>query len=141
VGPTYLLDTNILVHFVRNDATWQLLQAYSLFAHQPTSRICVVTIGEMMSFAQRRNWGGPRRAQMQYAFAHLVHSDIADDAVYQAYADIDAYSESIGKPMAKNDLWIAAVAKADGCRLLTTDTDFDHLAGTYLDLEFVPQIP
>ena len=29
--------------------------------------------------------------------------------------------------MGKNDLWIAATAKATGATLLTTDKDFDHL--------------
>jgi predicted nucleic acid-binding protein len=29
--------------------------------------------------------------------------------------------------MQKNDVWIAAAAKATGAILLTTDTDFNHL--------------
>jgi len=36
--------------------------------------------------------------------------------------------------MGKNDLWIAAVAHILGAKLLTSDADFDHLEGVYLDL-------
>jgi len=39
--------------------------------------------------------------------------------------------------MGKNDLWIAACAKAAGARLLTTDEDFDHLADSMLTVEFI----
>ncbi len=40
--------------------------------------------------------------------------------------------------MGKNDLWIAATASVLGARLLTTDNDFEHLKGKYLDLEVIP---
>ena len=37
--------------------------------------------------------------------------------------------------MCKNDLWIAATASVLNAKLLTTDADFDHLKGVYLDLD------
>jgi len=36
--------------------------------------------------------------------------------------------------MGKNDLWIAATAAITESKLMTTDGDFDHLNGIYLDL-------
>ena len=39
--------------------------------------------------------------------------------------------------MGKNDLWIAACAKATGATLLTTDKDFDHLDTELLSVEYV----
>lgn len=39
--------------------------------------------------------------------------------------------------MGKNDLWIAACAKAASATLLTTDKDFSHLIPEYLDGEIV----
>ena len=39
--------------------------------------------------------------------------------------------------MGKNDLWIAATAHASGAVLVTTDKDFDHLHGIWLNREFV----
>jgi tRNA(fMet)-specific endonuclease VapC len=141
VGPTYLLDTNILVHFVRDDPTWQALRAYSLFARQPSPTICVVAVGELMALAQRLKWGSKRRSQMDFALSHLARDDTAHPAIYQAYADLDEYSEHVGRPMGKNDLWIAATAVAKGYRLLTTDRDFDHLAPAIIDLEHVAPVP
>lgn len=49
------------------------------------------------------------------------------EAIYQAYEAIDTYSLANGRRMGKNDIWIAATAKAAGIVLLTTDKDFDHL--------------
>ncbi len=39
--------------------------------------------------------------------------------------------------MGKNDLWIAATAHILGAKLLTTDGDFNHLDGVFLDLKKV----
>ena len=50
-----------------------------------------------------------------------------------AYAEIDAYCESIGQSMGKNDLWIAASTLAIGGTLITTDSDFDRLVPLTLD--------
>ena len=41
------------------------------------------------------------------------------------------------QPLGKNDLWIAATAHVTGATLLTTDKDFDHLAGQFLKREWV----
>lgn len=61
----------------------------------------------------------------------------------ETYAEIDSFSKNklIGKPlgksitMGKNDLWIAATAKVAGATLLTIDSDFDHLNGTYINVK------
>ena len=64
------------------------------------------------------------------------------------YAEIDAYSQgkllsnpvpvgSSARNMGKNDLWIAATASILNITLLTSDKDFDHLNGVYLDVEKV----
>lgn len=39
--------------------------------------------------------------------------------------------------MGKNDLWIAATAAVTNTRLLTSDKDFNHLNGVFIDLEWV----
>ena len=41
--------------------------------------------------------------------------------------------------MGKKDLWVAATASVLGAKLLTTDGDFDHLKGVFLDLEKFPR--
>ena len=39
--------------------------------------------------------------------------------------------------MGKNDIWIAATAAVTGARLLTTDKDFDHFSGVYLERDWL----
>jgi predicted nucleic acid-binding protein len=39
--------------------------------------------------------------------------------------------------MGKNDLWIAATASTLNIPLLTTDNDFDHLNGVFLEVKKV----
>lgn len=34
----------------------------------------------------------------------------------------------------KNDLWIAATAQVTNSKLVTTDRDFDHLDGVFIDV-------
>jgi tRNA(fMet)-specific endonuclease VapC len=69
-------------------------------------------------------------------------SDIHSEDVIDNYAAIDTFSQGHSKThtlgmsarnMGKNDLWIAATA-AIGAKLLTSDNDFDHLIGVYLDV-------
>lgn len=58
--------------------------------------------------------------------------DINHPDILSAYGELDDLSERAGRPMGKNDLWIAATAKVSGATLLTTDGDFDHLDPAHL---------
>jgi predicted nucleic acid-binding protein len=50
---------------------------------------------------------------------------------------IDAYCESIGHRMGKNDIWIAAAANVTGAMVVTTDKDFDHLQPDFLTVHWI----
>ena len=74
--------------------------------------------------------------------------DINTDRIIQRYAEVDAYSQGKdrSKPlpsgmssrnMGKNDIWIAATASVLNATLVTTDTDFDHLNGVFLNVAYV----
>jgi tRNA(fMet)-specific endonuclease VapC len=41
--------------------------------------------------------------------------------------------------MKQNDLWIAATAHASNAKLLTTDKDFEHLRGAWIDVDWIDQ--
>jgi len=56
-----------------------------------------------------------------------------EPGIPDAYVKIDVYSEGIGRTMGKNDLWIAATANVTSATLLTTDKDFDHLDGAFIN--------
>ncbi|MGM0577771.1 MAG: PIN domain-containing protein [Myxococcota bacterium] len=98
--------------------------------------ICVVTHGEIKVLAQRNGWGAKKLAALDEALAAFVTVDINHPRVIDAYVELDLASQSHpdgARNMGKNDLWIAAAAKAAGATLLTTDKDFEHLLGAQLD--------
>ena len=87
----------------------------------------VVTAGELRSLAYQLKWGKEKSEKAFFLLNYFVKTSIDDTDIIEAYALIDAYSESVGRSMGKNDLWIAATAKITSATLLTTDKDFDHL--------------
>jgi tRNA(fMet)-specific endonuclease VapC len=128
-----LLDTNILVHLVRRDRVGlQLKTEYDLLLREPRPVICAVTEGELRSLVFQFGWGRQKAEQARYLLRYFQRIPIEDENVFESYAVVDAYSESTGHPMGKNDLWIAAVATSLDLHLLTTDRDFDHLIPDFL---------
>ena len=123
-----LLDTGILVHIIRGDATGVFIRDnYAPLLADPRPLISIVTEGEIRSLAYQWKWGLAKREQMRFLLDYFDRSPIERDEILEAYAEIDGYREAVGRPMGKNDVWIAATAHVTGRRLLTTDQDFDHL--------------
>lgn len=139
--PLYVLDTNILVHLCRNDALGQEVNRRFDLPNQvlrPT--ICIVTHGEIHSFARLRDWGEPKLKNLVKLMDNLVTVDINSGMILQAYAEIDVFSQRYpdgARNMGKNDLWIAAVTRATRGTLLTTDKDFDHLHPAWIKREYI----
>lgn len=139
----YLLDTNILVSLIRDDALGKSIQAqYNLRAIMTKCMISVVTVGEIEKLARQFGWGNDKLAAMRGLLHQLIWIDINDQAIFSAYAEIECFSDAQGVSMGKNDAWIAATAKASGVALLTTDRDFDHLDPSHLTRIWIdPQTP
>lgn len=141
---TYLLDTNIIIHLIRDDLTWAIIdKKYQLFTLPNRPAISIVTVGELHSFALQRNWGSQKERELLRLFNNLLIIDINSPEIIKKYAEIDSYSQNrlANKPMptsarnmGKNDVWIAATASVLGIPLLSTDADFRHLHNVYLDL-------
>lgn len=128
-----LLDTNIFVHLVRDDAIGQRLKRErQLLLTNIVPAYCVVTEGEIRSLALQFNWGEDKVDQMEYLLDYFSSISIETREIMRAYAVIDARSKITGITMGKNDAWIAAAAHDFGFELLTTDHDFDHLQGIFL---------
>lgn len=131
--PLYVLDTNILIAYIRGGKLGQRIEAtYQLLAASRPPLISIVTEGEVRSLAQRNNWGAAKQQQMENLLGTLLRVSLDAPRLIAAYADIDAYSERRGRSMGKNDVWIAATANVTTATLLTTDKDFDHLDPSYL---------
>ncbi|MDZ4793261.1 MAG: type II toxin-antitoxin system VapC family toxin [Bacteroidota bacterium] len=142
----YLLDTGILVHYVRQSHLYLTIESNEKLTEQDCINfISVVTMGEILSFGVQQNWGQPKLQTLRNLFSKLVVLDINsnDEKLLETYAEIDSYSKNklltdkLGRSitMGKNDLWIAATSKAANATLLTIDGDFDHLNGNYLTVK------
>jgi tRNA(fMet)-specific endonuclease VapC len=127
-SPLYLLDTNILVHACRRDASWNAIKAqFDPMMTDPAPVYCFVTAGELRSLAKQHDWGEEKLQQMEFVLRYFPRITIESDDVVNAYATLDTYSRRQGIRMGKNDLWIAATAFCLNAILLTEDADFDHL--------------
>ena len=137
----FLLDTSIVLALVRGTELASFIERkLGLRASKVRPMISVVTHGEVRVLASRNSWGAKKLAVLQSALSDLVTVDINHPAVLDAYVEIDIYSQrgpGGARNMGKNDLWIAACAKAAGATLVTTDKDFDHLARTMISLQFI----
>lgn len=140
-APLYLLDTSVVVALVRGNALGKHIDsAFGLSSSKRRPLISVVTHGEVRVLAVRNDWGASKLAVLQDALDGLVTIDINVEAVIEAYVSIELYSQRHpegSKNMGKNDIWIAACAKAAGATLITTDKDFNHLAVAMISVEYV----
>ena len=126
--PHYLLDTNILLAYVRGGNLGEYVEReYALSASPFRPFVCVVSIGEIKALAARRAWGEKRLARLSKLVEELTWVELGDPEVLEAYVDV-VNARPRGWTIRDNDRWVAAVARATGARLLTTDTDFDYLA-------------
>lgn len=141
----YLFDTSILIHYIRESPAYEKIEAnFAPFQTGNFPCISVVTLGEIRSFAIQRQWGAQKIQKLEKFLTEFVLLDINHDVVIRRYADIDAFSQGLlpgfslsqtARNMGKNDLWIAATASISDAVLLTTDHDFDHLKGMFINLE------
>jgi tRNA(fMet)-specific endonuclease VapC len=138
----YLIDTNHLFIGLRAGDDWNARQK-EIGLDDSQNFISVVTVGELWSLSLQNNWGTKRIEGLEKLLLQFTVIDINIKSIIRKYAEIDAYSQGTltGKPlgisarnMGKNDLWIAATASALDLTLLTTDKDFEHLNGVFLDL-------
>ena len=128
-----LLDTSVVLHLARNDATGQAIDAdYSLASRRDRPLISSITEGELLGLAYSRHWGQHKLDALHKMLGNLVRVDAGLPLVVEWYAKLHAEAKRRGAPCGQNDLWIAATAKAAGAALLTCDKDFD-----WLDPDFV----
>lgn len=134
----YLLDTNILLHLVRQDALARWVEATYAFIGRGVSPLTtIISEGEMRSLALQFRWGPARVARLDTLLARALSVPLDFTGVIDAYARIDAHCRRLGTPLGENDTWIAATAHATGARLLTTDRDFDHLDPAFLTRDWI----
>jgi tRNA(fMet)-specific endonuclease VapC len=135
----YLLDTNILLHWIRGKAVATALETQFQFSASPFKPvICEVSLGELYAFARNPKWGEWGAAKLKKfdeLRRQLVAIDISAPEIVSAYADIATAAHNNNWPIfhEQNDLWIAAATKVSGLTLLTMDAKaFVPLRGTII---------
>lgn len=140
-GRPYLLDTNVLLLLVRGGEWGRSIDArYGLRSTKQRSLVSIVSHGEIRVLARRNGWGEVKLQALQEALNGLVTVDINRPGVIDAYVELELASQGHqagARNMGKNDLWIAACARAANVTLLTTDNDFEHLVPSHLDVEVI----
>lgn len=143
----FVLDTNMVLASLKDHTIWRKASTdHSLTNSDSLLMISVVTVAEIGSLAEQNGWGAAKKEKLEKLLRRYVIIDIShsDNAMMEAYMRIDAYSHgrlagyTLGlssRNMGKNDLWIAAAASVTKAMLLTTDADFDHLKGSFLELD------
>lgn len=137
----YILDTNILLTYIRNTTTTQKLEDdLKLFSVENNLLISVVSLGEIKSIAYRNKWGKTKLEKLAKLLDNFLVADINVTEIVETFAKLEAYSQGIlrewegkkssfsARNMGKHDLWIAATAKVLNLTLITTDKDFEHLS-------------
>ena len=143
IGPLDLvaLDTNALVHWVRQDSTGRhILERYELDQRVDRPLVSTVVEGEIRGLAKCWKWGANKLKRLDDILSELVRVDAGLREVVLAYADLYAEDQSGGHNTGENDLWIAATAKATGAILLTCDTDFRWMDRITLRVEVIHQV-
>ena len=135
------LDTNVLVHWIRqNDTGIQLRDTYRL--HERADRPIYSTIveGEIRALAKIWNWGSAKLTSLGEILAELVRVDAGLPDVVKAYAEIYAADQAGGRNTGQNDMWIAATTKAAGAVLLTCDDDCVWMNPGLVAVEYVQTV-
>ncbi|MEL6719173.1 MAG: PIN domain-containing protein [Bacteroidota bacterium] len=141
----YLLDSNIIIIYSRDDVISERIEKqYQLFNGNHRLAISIISIGEIEASILKMGLGEKRTAKIRQLINGLTEFGINFKEVIAKYAEIDAYSQGkikggkfSARNMGKNDIWIAATASNFDLKLVTTDKDFDHLKGEYIDLEYI----
>ncbi|MEM1328120.1 MAG: PIN domain-containing protein [Bacteroidota bacterium] len=145
----YIVDTNIAVHYARNGKVWAYIEEH-YFPKGLKNRLVLSFAAktEAISFSKANNWGARKIGRLQHLFkqAEIIHSN--HYKLSDAYVNIDLYSRNKHKSlrlpstytarnMGKNDIWIASTAMALKHPLISTDKDFEHLDGVFIDLIYI----
>ena len=94
----FCLDTNILVHCVREDATWtEIREEYQLLLIEPTPVISIVTVGELRSLARQWRWGNVKLDRMEFALGYFRIMPVESPVIVDIYAEIDSHFQLRGR--------------------------------------------
>jgi tRNA(fMet)-specific endonuclease VapC len=143
-----LFDTNIILSIIRAK---RLNEIMAFFNPLNKSIFCsVVTEAESKVIAIKNKWAEDKTSKLDYILQQITVIEV-NQSLVSTYVAIDSYSDRLNpnfstypfdtpRNMGKNDLWISSTASLLGLQLVTTDQDFDHLDGIFIDLRRIEPV-
>jgi len=118
-----LVDTNVIISFLKGDG-----EALRLFDSANGIAVPVIVVGELFygankSVKVRENLKKFNDFLSEYTIVP-VNIEVAE-----AFGKIKSQLAKSGKPIPENDIWIAAIAKANSMPLITFDSHFLWIEG------------
>jgi predicted nucleic acid-binding protein len=118
--PDALVDTDVASTLYRAQLFTERAPAEVVTAiHDRTLFVSVVTLGEALYGATRRKWSVRRTARLRAFYIARFAVVPVDSDVAVEYARLRSATEGLGRPVADNDVWIAATATANGLPIAT----------------------
>jgi predicted nucleic acid-binding protein len=118
-----LLDTSAYSAFRRGDQA-----VAEVIRRSETVAVPVVVLGELHSGYQAGNRCAENTAELdRFLSKPSVRVLNVTEETALRYAEIDVYLRKRGRPIPRNDVWIAAVALEHGLQLLTLDVHFREI--------------
>jgi tRNA(fMet)-specific endonuclease VapC len=123
----YLLDTNIVINILDDDAF--------VLSRIPTvkeSCLSTTVLGELHFGAQNSGRVGHNLSKLE-KFASAIVVLPTDEQTARVYGIVRKALKTIGKPIPENDIWIAAIAIQHDLTLITFDQHFEHVQDLKLE--------
>jgi tRNA(fMet)-specific endonuclease VapC len=118
-----MLDTSAYAGLMKGDTS-----VVRVLSHSSSVFVPAIVLGELQS-GFRRGTRYAENAELLERFLSKPSVRIApishETAVH--YGQLDQFLREKGRPIPRNDVWIAASALENGCRLLTLDAHFREI--------------
>jgi tRNA(fMet)-specific endonuclease VapC len=126
----YLLDTNICIVYLKNDAE---LNARLRAVNPADLKLCSVVKAELV-YGARHSRHVEENLRSLAAFFSYFESLTFDDNAADWYGVIRAQLRQEGRPIGPNDLLIAAIARSHDMTLVTrNEAEFRRVAGLRME--------
>jgi tRNA(fMet)-specific endonuclease VapC len=118
-----LLDTSAYSALRRGHST-----TIDVLRRSETVGVCAIVLGELYSgFRAGNRWAENATQLAQFLSKPSVRVLNVTAETALRYAEVDVYLRKKGRPIPRNDVWIAAVALEHGLHLLTLDDHFREI--------------
>ena len=118
-----MLDTNVIIKYLAGDES-----AKRLMNNASDISVSAIVVGELQYGAQKSS----KTESNLTLFANFLSSFAiipVTEKIASVYGEVKEQLRKKGVNIPENDIWIAASAKAQNCRLLTFDAHFKSVDG------------